>query len=85
MRRGALWLLGSLAAIGALAALAAFADQAWLDGHPRVADALGASRLALCWCWIVPAWKSLRDAQPRLWAHAGRGALAAALLLVVLT
>ena len=85
MPRGRLWLLGGVATIGALVALAAFSDQAWLSGYPRLADALGASRLALCWCWVLPAWKSLDDARPRAWAHLGRCALAAVLTLAALT
>jgi len=85
VRRSTLWLLGGAVTFGALVALAAFSEQAWLSGYPRVADALGASRLAVCWCWVLPAWKSLDSAQPRAWAHLGRCTLATVLTLAALT
>ena len=85
MARRALWLLGSLGALGSLAALAVAAEAAWLAGHPRIADLMGVSRLAICWLWFVPAWKSLRGTQHGAWAHAGRTTLAAILVFAVLT
>ena len=85
MRNGKRWLLAGALAAGALFALPVFGDEAWIAGYPRVADAIGVSRLALCWFCFVPAWKSLGEAPDPLWGRLGRAALAAALVGAVLT
>lgn len=81
MRRWPVWLLAGALTVGALAALSAAAEALWLAGHPRLADLVSVSRLALCWLWLRPAWRALRGP----WTHAGRAALAAVLVLAVLT
>jgi len=85
MGRGKRWLLAGALAAGALFALPVFADEAWIAGYPRIADAIGVSRLALCWLCFVPAWRSLGVAPGRLWGRLGRAALAAVLVGAVLT
>ena len=84
MGRRALW-LGGVAALGALIALAVVAEAAWTAGYPRLADLIGVSRLTVCWLWLLPAWKSLRGVEHPFWVRAGRTALAAILVVAVLT
>ena len=85
MGRRKLWLLGGLAAIGALVGFAVAADAAWDAGYPSIADLIGASKLAVCWLWLLPAWKSLPPGSHRLQDHLGRTLLAAILVVAVLT
>ena len=85
MNGGRRWLLAGGLAAGALFALPVFADEAWVAGYPRVADAIGVSRLALCWLCFVPAWKSVGETRGRWQGHIGRVALAVLLAGAVLT
>jgi hypothetical protein len=81
LRRWPVWLLAGVVTACALIALSIAAESLWLAGHPRLADLVSVSRLALCWLWLRPAWRALQGP----WSHAGRAALAAVLVFAVLT
>jgi uncharacterized BrkB/YihY/UPF0761 family membrane protein len=71
--------------VGALHLLSRASEDAWLAGHPGLANLLAAARIALYWAWFLAVWKCARNVANPLWTPAARGALIAGLVLVVLT
>jgi hypothetical protein len=70
---------------GALAALSHFSEDAWLAGHPGLANLLAAARIALYWAWALAVWKCSRSVANPRWTPVARGGLIAGLVLTALT
>ena len=80
-----LWWLWGIPLATSLFALSAFAESAWAAGDPGLADSYAVLRLALYWFWLHAAWRAAPNVGRWIWTPLARIALAAGLVVIILT
>ncbi len=78
------WLLGIPVGLAA-SALVLAAEELRLAGHAGTGNLLDIARLAVYWFWCRLAWRCSGNVGNPVWAVLSKGALAAGLVVTVLT